>query len=53
MYGSDFSAAASTTGGTLALTGLSFGSTILLAAGVVMVGVTLFLLARKNGEHRP
>lgn len=53
MYGSDFSAASATTGGTLAITGFSVGSTILLAVGIVMAGVTLFLLARKNGVDRP
>lgn len=53
MYGSEISGASSIVGGSLAMTGLTVGSTLLLAAGLIMVGVTIYLLVRKNGEHRP
>lgn len=54
MYGAqEVAAAASGTGGTLAVTGMATGWWLLAAAGAVFLVLGAWLLLRKPGEHRP
>lgn len=41
------------TGGTLAATGLSIGSSILVVLGVIFVIVGLYMVLRPDSKHRP
>jgi len=49
MYGTETTAGSAT----LAATGLATGSMILAAIGIILAGIALISLARKNGKHRP
>lgn len=51
MYGT--TATAGVSGGALAMTGLTAGSMILLAIGVVFIAVGIFTLLKKNSPIRP
>lgn len=50
MYGTNESAA---TGGVLAATGATMGSNILMAVGLILAGIALVLLFRRNSKNRP
>lgn len=51
MYGS--TATAGVSGGTLAMTGLTVGSMILLVVGVLFIAAGIVTLLKKNSSVRP
>lgn len=51
MYGT--TASSGVAGTALAMTGLTVGSSILLAIGVIFIGIGIYLLIKKNSKARP
>lgn len=51
MYGANETSAAA--GAALAVTGLTAGTWVLAAAGLVFIAVGLWALVRSNGKNRP
>lgn len=50
MYGTTETAAA---GGALAATGAATGSYVLAAVGLILAGIAVFALLRRNPKNRP
>jgi hypothetical protein len=53
MYGMNAALPASGAGAALAYTGLNVGAGLLTAFGIMLIGVALLALARRDGKVRP